>query len=72
MKCRVLCRVPYTVTPDPHPRAHRSKRFRGSRQRLKRTTLRGNTSWQFWLLLVWVGFLLLVVVPWMMRHAPPH
>jgi hypothetical protein len=47
----------------------RSKRYRGSRSRLKRLTMRGNCSWEFWVLLIWVGFLLLAVMPWMIRHS---
>jgi hypothetical protein len=32
--------------------------------------MRGNSAREMWLLLAWVGFLLLVVVPWMIRHTP--
>jgi len=47
----------------------RSKRYRGSRRRIKRLTIRGNSSWEFWVLLGWIAFLLLVVMPWMIRHS---
>jgi hypothetical protein len=47
----------------------RSKRYRGSRRRLKRLTIRGNSSWEFWLLLGWIAFLLLVVMPWMIQQS---
>jgi hypothetical protein len=47
----------------------RSKRYRGSRRRLKRLTIRGNSSWEFWVLLGWIAFLLLAVIPWMIRQS---
>jgi hypothetical protein len=31
--------------------------------------MRGNDSRQLWLLILWVAFLLLVVIPWMIRHG---
>jgi hypothetical protein len=31
--------------------------------------MRGNESWELWILIAWVAFLLLVVVPWMIRHG---
>jgi hypothetical protein len=34
--------------------------------RIKR---RGNNSWQLWLLIGWLAFLVLVVIPWMTRHG---
>ena len=46
----------------------RSKRYRGSRRRVRRLTMRGNGSWEFWLLLGWIAFLLLVVMPWMISR----
>jgi hypothetical protein len=47
-----------------------AKWYRGSKQRLRRIQLRGNWSLELWLLIAWVTFLLLVVVPWMIRQAP--
>jgi hypothetical protein len=48
------------------------KVYRGSRRRLRQIRLRGNASVGLWLLIAWVLFLLLVVVPWMIRqgHGP--
>jgi hypothetical protein len=43
--------------------------YRGSRQRLRRIRLRGNGSLELWLLVLWVAFVLLVVVPWMLRQS---
>ena len=43
--------------------------FRGSRRRLKRIKIRGNGSLEFWLFVGWGAFLVLVVLPWMMRHS---
>jgi hypothetical protein len=45
------------------------KAYRGSRRRLKHIRLRGNSSLELWLLVGWVTFLLLVVVPWMIRQG---
>jgi hypothetical protein len=43
--------------------------FRGSRRRLKRIKIRGNSSLELWLLVGWVVFLVLIVLPWMLRHS---
>jgi len=32
--------------------------------------IRDRQSWELWLLMAWVAFLLLVVIPWMVRHSP--
>jgi hypothetical protein len=44
--------------------------YRGSRRRVRRVRLRGNGSLELWMLIAWVTFLLLVVVPWMIRQSP--
>jgi hypothetical protein len=46
------------------------KRYAGSRRRLRRIRLRDNSSWELWLLVAWVAFLLFVVMPWMIRQTP--
>jgi hypothetical protein len=43
--------------------------FRGSRRRLKRIKMRQNSPLELWLLVGWVTFLLLFVLPWMVRHS---
>jgi hypothetical protein len=43
--------------------------YRGSRRRIKRIKIRGNGSFELWLLVGWVAFLVLIVLPWMMRHS---
>jgi hypothetical protein len=43
--------------------------FRGSRRRLKHVTVKGNDSVELWVLVAWVVFLLVVVLPWMVRHS---
>ena len=48
------------------------KVYRGSRQRLKRITLRGNWSLELLLFVLWLLFCLLVLVPWMVRHPQEH
>ncbi len=48
-----------------------SRRYRGSRKRLKRLTL--HASIELWVFVVLMLFLVFVVVPWMIRHPPePH
>jgi hypothetical protein len=49
--------------------ARPSRTFRGSRRRVRRIKMRGNSAWELWLLLAWVLFLLFVVVPWMAHHS---
>jgi hypothetical protein len=49
-----------------HGGSRSAKLYRGSRQRLQRIKLRRNGSWELWLLVAWVLFLLFVVVPWML------
>jgi hypothetical protein len=44
------------------------KIYRGSRRRVKRIKLKGNQTWELWVLIVWVLFLLLVVVPLLIKH----
>jgi len=46
-----------------------AKAYRGSRRRLRRIRLRDNGSWELWALAAWLTFLVLVFVPWMLRHA---
>jgi|RhiMetdeSRZDD1v2_1073273.scaffolds.fasta_scaffold48333_5 hypothetical protein len=50
-------------------RARAPKSYRGSRRRLRRLTWRGNISFEMWIVLAWVLFLLLVVIPWMARQG---
>jgi hypothetical protein len=42
---------------------------RGSRRRLNRIGLRRGGSWQLWVLIAWVVFLLLFVLPWVLRQG---
>ena len=44
--------------------------YRGSRKRLKRIKFFENTSVEFWLFVVLMLFMLLVVVPWLIKHPP--
>jgi hypothetical protein len=58
------------LTGDAVPRSHRpSFTPRGSRRRLKRIKVRGNSSLELWLLIAWVAFLLVIVLPWLLRHS---
>jgi len=43
--------------------------YRGSRRRLRQIRLRDNWPIELWLLVAWVAFLLLVVVPWMIHQG---
>jgi len=67
-KCRLLDRVRYQVTSDLRGSARPSKDYRGSRRRLKKIRLRGNSSWELWVVLAWVVFVLFVLIPRMIRH----
>jgi len=67
-----LCLQPVVkrqVTSDAPSGQRAGKIYRGSHRRLKQIRLRGNSSFGLWLLIVWVLFLLLVVVPWMIRQG---
>jgi hypothetical protein len=58
------------IVGDAAPGSQRPpKTYRGSRRRLRQITPKGNGSFELWLLVAWVVFLLLVVLPWMMRHS---
>jgi hypothetical protein len=57
--------VPHTKSRTPRP----AKTYRGSRRRVRNIRPRGNASAELWLLVGWVAFLLMVVVPWMIRQG---
>lgn len=57
-------RMDPTVGPRP------PKTYRGSLRRLRRIKVRGHGSWELWILAAWVAFLLIVVIPWLIRHTP--
>jgi hypothetical protein len=58
------------LTGDAVPKSHRpSFTPHGSRRHLKRIKARGNGSLELWILIAWVVFLVLVVLPWMLRHS---
>ena len=69
-RCRLLCPVGYQATSDARTGARAAKRYRGSSRRLKQIRLRGNFSWEIWLIAAWVAFLLFVLLPWMARRMP--
>jgi hypothetical protein len=62
--------VPYQVPSDTGAGSRPSKRYQGSARRVKQIRMRGSFTWEMWLLVAWVFFLLLVVLPWMVRHSP--
>jgi hypothetical protein len=45
------------------------KTYRGSRKRIRQIKMRHNGSWELWLLVAWLAFLVLVVLPWMIRYS---
>ena len=51
--------------------ARPSKIYLGSKKRVQRITLRGNWPAEMWIVVVVLLFTLLIIVPWMVRHAPP-
>jgi hypothetical protein len=54
--------------PQTH-RSHGRPVFRGSRKRIARIRWRGNSSPELWILLIFLVVLLVVVVPWMIKHS---
>jgi hypothetical protein len=46
-----------------------AKSYRGSRRRLRELKLRGNGSAELWLILAWVAFVLLVILPRVIRQG---
>ena len=61
------CDVDGRMHPNGRPRV--AKAYRGSLRRVRRIRLRTNGSWELWVLIAWVAFLLLIVVPWMARQT---
>jgi hypothetical protein len=53
---------------DPTSGSRPARTFRGSRRRMRRIKMRQSGTWEIWLLVVWIVFLLLVVIPWMVRQ----
>jgi hypothetical protein len=45
------------------------KIYRGSRRRVRGIRLRGHQSWEIWLLIAWVLFLFLIVVPRLIKNG---
>jgi hypothetical protein len=68
VSCGLLRTVAFQIPANLHDASSASKRYRGSAYRVKRIRVRGNFSWEMWILLAWVFFLLLVVLPWMARQ----
>jgi hypothetical protein len=65
-----LRRMKSRRTGDGASGSHRTPMiFRGSRRRLRQIAIKGNSSLELWLLVAWVVFLLVVVLPWMVRHS---
>jgi hypothetical protein len=52
------------------PRAGAGKVYRGSRKRVRRIKWLENNSVEFWILVVLLLFMLLVGVPWLVKHPP--
>jgi hypothetical protein len=61
--------VGHPATSDAHSGSRPGKRYSGSRRRLKQIRIRGDFSWELWLLAGWVAFLVFVVLPWMIRYT---
>jgi hypothetical protein len=66
----LLCAVRYGMSGDARLSARPPKRYRGSPRRLKRIRMRGNSSWELWLVVGWVFFLLFGLLPWMAEQMP--
>jgi hypothetical protein len=46
-----------------------AKRFRGSRRRARRITINGSVTWELWVVVAWILFLLIVVVPLILERS---
>jgi hypothetical protein len=47
-----------------------AKAYRGSKKRLRRIRMRGNSSLAFWMFVAAVLFSMCVALPWIIRHLP--
>jgi hypothetical protein len=57
----------------PHINGTRpGKVYRGSRKRIQRIKWRENTSVEFWILVILLLFMLLVAIPWLIKHPIEH
>jgi len=54
---------------DPTRASRPPKTYRGSHKRVRRIKMRDSASWELWVLIGWLAFLVLVVLPWMIRHS---
>jgi hypothetical protein len=54
---------------DPASGSRPPKTYRGSHKRVRRIKMRDSGSWELWVLIGWLAFLVLVVLPWMIRHS---
>ena len=61
-----------TVGHGPHlSRPGAGKIYRGSRRRLRRIKWRDHTPAEFWLFVVFMLLILIVLIPWLIKHPPP-
>jgi hypothetical protein len=59
------------MPPNRLSSARRAARYdRGSKQRLRRIRIRGNSSLAFWIFVVGILLILFGAVPWFASHAP--
>jgi hypothetical protein len=56
----------------PHGKPGAGRVHRGSKRRLKRITLRGNWSVEFWVFVLAILIALFVLVPWLINHPIGH
>ncbi len=54
---------------DPTRGSRPAKTSREPRKRVRPIKMRDNGSWELWVLIGWLAFLVLVVLPWMIRHS---
>ena len=62
MRARV---TPSRRTRHPGP----PKVYRGSQRRVRLVKIRGSQTWELWVLIAWVLFLLLSVIPALIRNS---
>ena len=57
---------------EPHGTPGGDRDHRGSKKRLKRITLRGNWSVEFWVFVLAILIALFVLAPWLVNHPIGH
>src|SRR4029077_9700133 len=57
------------ITADRGMQNRPPKIYRGNRKRVTRIKLHGNQTWELWVLIAWALFLIVVVIPLLIRNS---